>query len=123
MNILIVARPGMLQEGLSALLSTTPGIEVVSVTSDLDSALDYVSEHQPEACLIDLNRLGENQMNQFKLMRSDYPDMRTIALVGDVKTKELAQSLGFEEVFIKGTPSEKLIVSITDLVHETNTGN
>lgn len=120
MNVLIVARPGMLLDGLSAMLSTMPEIKVVSVTNDLDSALIYVSEHHPKACIIDFSDLGDEQITQINRMKSISPDMKTIALVDELETKEVAESLGIDEVIIKGVPVEKLKNSIADFVQESN---
>jgi len=110
----------MFLDGLSAVLSTVPEIKVVSVANNLDSALIYVSEHHPEVCIIDFSDLGDEQMAQIKRMKSISPDMKTIAIVDEVKTKELAETLGIEEVIIKGGKVESLINAVTDCVHESS---
>ena len=109
----------MLRDSLSALLGTIPEVNVVSVANDLDSALEYVSEYQPMVCILDLYDHGEEQMMNLDHMKSISPEMKIIALVDEVKVKEVAESIGFDEVVIKGVSAEKLVSTITDCIQES----
>ena len=123
MNILLVTCPGALRDSLSALFSATPEVEVVSVTNDCNTALEYIFEHHPNICIIDLNSLDDNQLCSIKEINSAGPKIKTVALVGEVESKNLTQSLGFDEVIIKGTPVDKLIDAIIGVDHGTSVTN
>jgi len=118
--MLVVVRPGMLQDSLSALLSTMSGVKVVSVTNDLESAINFVSEHHPKVCIIEISDQGDDQLTQFDRIKSISPEMKTIALVDEVEVKEAAESIGFDVVIIKGMPVKKLINTISDCIEEIN---
>jgi DNA-binding NarL/FixJ family response regulator len=108
----------MLRDSLSALLGTIPEINVVSVTIDLDSAYEFVSEHQPLVCIMDYSNQGGENMEKLDQMKSIRPEMKTIALVDEVNTIEVAEAVGFDKAVIKGASVGKLTNIISVCIQE-----
>ena len=50
----------VVREGLRAILSTAPGIEVVGLAKDGAAAVELFDRHKPDVVLIDLNMRGVN---------------------------------------------------------------
>lgn len=118
-NVLIIARSGLLRDSLSALLGTMAEINVVSTTNDLDSALGFVSEHQPMICIMDYSKHEAENKEKLDQMKLSLPELKTIALVDDVRTKEDAESVGFDRVIIKGISVQKLMNTVSDCIKES----
>ena len=109
----------MLKDSLTALLSTIPEVNVISVTNDLDSATTFVLDHQPQVCIIDFSYQGDEITTYVVRMNSKKPKMKIIALVEDIQTKELADSLGIDEVIIKGGKAESLLNAVTEYINRS----
>jgi DNA-binding NarL/FixJ family response regulator len=118
-NVLIIARPGMLRESLSALLATLPEINVVSATNDLASSYEFVSRHQPMICIIDFSNQRDDKENKFDQLKSIRLEMKTIILVDTVEAKHVAEAHGIDKVVIKGSSVQQLTKTISDCIEET----
>ena len=115
-NVLIIARPGVLRESLSALLATMPEINVVSSTNDLDSANEFVSKRQPMICIMDISNQGDDKEQKIDQFKSIWPEMITIVLVDTVEAKDVAEAHGFDKVVIKGSTVQQLTKTISDCI-------
>ena len=51
-NALIVTGPGSLQNGLLALMTAMPQIQVVGEADDASAALEMVAEHRPDLVVV-----------------------------------------------------------------------
>ncbi len=118
-NVLIIARPGVLRESLSALLATMPEINVVSATNDLDSAYEFVSRLQPTICIMNFSNQGDDKEQKINQLKSILPEMKTIVLVDTVEAKEMAETHGFNKVVIKGSSVQQLTKTISDCIQES----
>jgi DNA-binding NarL/FixJ family response regulator len=58
-RILLVEDEPMWQEGIRALLSTVPGLELVAVAEDYDQALQAFQSQKPNLVLLDWNLKGD----------------------------------------------------------------
>jgi DNA-binding NarL/FixJ family response regulator len=118
-DVLIIARPGMLRDSLSALFGTMPEIKMVSATNDLDSAFEFVSKRQPMICIMDFSNQGEDKEQKIDHLKSIWPEMKTLVLVDTVEAKEVAEAHGFDKVVIKGSSVQQLTKIISDCIQES----
>ena len=72
----------VLREGLVALLSGQPDIEVVRSVSTADEAMKHVYETDPDLALVDVDMPGGRGLEVIRRMRVERPLTRVIALVG-----------------------------------------
>ena len=79
-RILIVDDQIVVSEGLKAILSATPGIEVVGIAQDGAQALELVPTTKPELVLMDLKMPGMNGIHATRKIREQYPDVRVLVL-------------------------------------------
>ena len=115
-NVLIIARPGVLRESLSALLATMPEINVVSATNDLDSAIEFVSLRQSMICIMDFSNQGDDKEQKIDQLKSNLSKTKIILLVDTVEAKEEAETHGFDKVVIKGSSVQQLTKTISDCI-------
>jgi DNA-binding NarL/FixJ family response regulator len=115
--VLVVAMPGIVQEGLQALLSIIPDVEVL-VATDCASALETVERDIPSLVIVDEEGPEDSAPTVINRVKASWPDINCIALVGDEQQREQAQEAGDDLVLIKGFPAAKLIATIEELLSE-----
>ena len=120
---LIVARPGPLRNGLQALMTTMPQIEILAETTDPSALRRMGAGMQPDVVLLDAS-LPEDQvwaaLGQIKAERSQ---TRSIVLVEDSQQQQKAQAAGADVVLIQGTPAGQLIAAIEGLLSQEEGGS
>ncbi|MGN6721040.1 MAG: response regulator transcription factor [Marmoricola sp.] len=73
----------LMREALTQLLSTDPGLDVVGVASDFDSALSAVCEHEPDVLVCDVRMPPSGTDEGIRLaeeLRGSHPDLGIIVL-------------------------------------------
>lgn len=68
------------REGLRAILSTVPDIEVTGLAGDGAEALEAVEKRPPDVVLMDLNMPGVNGIQATRRIHEKFPDVRVLAL-------------------------------------------
>ena len=116
MIALIVARPGLLRDGLLGMLSTMPEIAVVAVTADLESALESVAKSCPSIVVMEPCRLDAEYLAQVQALRVTCPRTRIIALVEDLKEAQACEEGAVDAALIKGAPPARLSDTISGLL-------
>lgn len=79
-RVLIVDDQVVVCEGLHAILSTAPQIEVVGMAQDGQQALDMLPKTRPDVVLMDLKMPGMNGIHATRAIRESYPDIRVLVL-------------------------------------------
>jgi DNA-binding NarL/FixJ family response regulator len=79
-RVLIVDDQTVVREGLAAILSTDPEIEVVGLAGNGQQALDMLSETQPDLVLMDLKMPVLNGVQATRRLRLKYPHIRVLVL-------------------------------------------
>lgn len=114
-EVLIVTRSVVLQQGLGALLESLPQISRVKATRDLQSAFTLIEEHQPRIVLLDETLLGKDPKPALKKTRSLSPETSRVLLTDDVQKMELILTHA-EAVCIKGISPDALASTVTNLL-------
>ena len=79
-RILICDDQDVVREGLSAILGTASGMEVVGVAEDGAQAVELVTAHVPDLVLMDLNMPGVNGIQATRMIHEKFPQVRILAL-------------------------------------------
>lgn len=115
-HALIVTGPGSLQNGLLALMTAMPQIEVVGEADSASAALQMVVEHCPDVVLLDMDLPGIETCALLRQIKNDWPATRCIALANDVQHQQESESAGADVALVKGFLPAQLIATIEGLV-------
>lgn len=114
---LIAVVPGTLQNGLMALMTTTPQISTLLVAEEASSVLRMVKDHRPALILMDMD-FPDAQM-LLEQIKSSWSFIRCILLVDSVDQEKEAENA--DAVLIKGFAAEKFFATIEDLFYQGET--
>ncbi len=101
-------------EGLKAILSTAPGIEVVGIANDGAEALEMIPHARPDIALMDLKMPIMNGIEATRQIRAQYPDIRVLVLTTydiDEWVFDAIRS-GAAGYLLKDSPRETLVTAI-----------
>jgi DNA-binding NarL/FixJ family response regulator len=79
-RVMIVDDQVLATEGLQAILSTAPHIDVVGVAHGGAQAVEMVPTVQPDLVLMDLKMPGMNGIHATRAIREKHPDVRVLVL-------------------------------------------
>jgi NarL family two-component system response regulator LiaR len=101
-------------EGLEAILSADPEIEVVGLASEGAEALEKVAQTLPDVVLMDLKMPGMNGVQATRRIAELYPQVRVLVLTtyGSDEWVFDAVRVGASGYLLKGTPRAQLIAAV-----------
>ncbi len=117
-RVLICDDQAIVCDGLEAILSTDPEIEVVGLASDGAQGVALALKTRPDVVLMDLKMPGMNGIQATQAIREQLPDTRVLVLTtydADEWVFDAIRS-GAAGYMLKDTPRNKLIAAIKDTV-------
>jgi two-component system, NarL family, response regulator LiaR len=113
-RVLICDDQWLVCEGLEAILSTDPDIQVVGVAHDGSEALELIPRTQPDVVLMDLKMPGMNGVQATRQIAADYPKLRVLVLTTYATDEWVFDAIrsGAAGYLLKGTPREGLLAAI-----------
>jgi DNA-binding NarL/FixJ family response regulator len=113
-RVLICDDQDVVREGLSAILGTAPGIEVVGVAEDGARAVELTEKHKPDIILMDLNMPGVNGIQATRMIRERFPSARILALTTYDADEWVFDAIraGAAGYLLKDTPRAGLIKAV-----------
>jgi DNA-binding NarL/FixJ family response regulator len=113
-RILIVDDQVVVSEGLKAILSATPGIEVVGIAHDGAQALDVIPTTKPDLVLMDLKMPGMNGIHATRKIREQYPHIRVLVLTTYVEDEWVFDAIqaGAAGYLLKDSRREDIVTAI-----------
>jgi len=115
-RVLICDDQDLVCEGLRAILSTDPDLEVVGVAHDGTKALELVPETSPEVVLMDLKMPVMNGIQATRHFQQQYPEIKILVLTTYAEDQWVFDAIrsGASGYLLKDTPREGLIAAIKD---------
>jgi DNA-binding NarL/FixJ family response regulator len=113
-RVLICDDQQVVSEGLRAMLSTAPGIEVVGVARDGAEALERVAAIRPDVVLMDLKMPRLDGVRATREIRSRFPDVRVLVLTTYDADEWVFDAIraGASGYLLKDSPADVLIAAV-----------
>src|ERR1043165_6580668 len=113
-RVLICDDQDVVREGLRAILSTVPDIEVTDVASDGAEAVELVEKRQPDVVLMDLNMPGVNGIQATRKIHEKFPEVHVLALTTYDADEWVFDAIraGAAGYLLKDTPRDQIIAAI-----------
>jgi DNA-binding NarL/FixJ family response regulator len=115
-RVLIVTHRGSLQNGLQALVTSIPQVDIIGQVDDGSQALAIIQELHPDLVLLDTNLPGNEEWQVLEQMKTLRPETRCIVLADDVRQQQEATQRKADVVLLKGFPPAKLAETIETIV-------
>lgn len=113
-RVLVIEDHPVVRQGLVALLSNAPDIEVVGSAADGLEGIEVFNSLRPDVTLIDLQMPRLGGVEAIQRLRSEWPDARVIVLTtfdGDEDIYRAIQA-GAKAYLLKGMEVEELLTTI-----------
>lgn len=124
-EILILTRSVVLQQGLAALLQSLPGISNVKAIQDLSNAYTWIESHEPKIILLDMTLTGNDPRLVLEKIQRISTETQRILLADDVHEMTLIPQYA-EAILIQGAAPAAITTIVTNLLsskgveHERN---
>lgn len=117
-KVLICDDQDLVCEGLKAILSTSPDIQVVGVANDGAEALALIPECQPDLVLMDLKMPGMNGVHATRHIRQQFSGVQVLVLTTYDADEWVFDAIraGANGYLLKDTPRERLMSAIKEAV-------
>jgi DNA-binding NarL/FixJ family response regulator len=74
-RVFVVDDHPMIREGLAAVISTEPGLELCGDAEDVDDALERIEEAHPDLAIVDISLKTGNGIDLVKRLKAKAPDL------------------------------------------------
>lgn len=113
-RVVICDDQDLVRDGLQAILSTAPGIDVVGEASNGHDAIAVVEQHQPDVVLMDLKMPGVDGISATRTIVSRFEDIRVLVLTTYDATEWVDDAIraGAAGYLLKDTTRDRLIEAI-----------
>lgn len=113
-KLLIVDDHPMIREGLVAMITPYPDINIVGTCTDGQEAIEAVDRQNPDVVLMDIKMGRVNGFDATREIVSSYPGVKVIMLTifEDAESIRLALQAGASGYMLKQASGEKLVESI-----------
>jgi NarL family two-component system response regulator LiaR len=113
-RVLVVDDQPIVREGLCAMLSTKPGIEVVGEADSGEEAVFQANALQPDVILMDLVMPGMGGVTAIRDITQENPEARILVLSGFSEDAQIVESIraGAQGYILKSARPEELVQAI-----------
>ncbi|MCP4544412.1 MAG: response regulator transcription factor [Chloroflexi bacterium] len=115
-SILIAAKPGVMRDGVQAVLTAIPRAKVMDPADDGASALRAVADHQPALILLDTNLPNHQVWTLLEKVKTQWPQVQCLVLADNRQQRQTAQAAGADHVLIKGCPAKEFYANINGML-------
>jgi DNA-binding NarL/FixJ family response regulator len=115
-RLLICDDQAIVCEGLRAILTPVPQIEVVGIANNGAEAIDLTRAKQPDLVLMDLKMPKMNGIQATKAIREQFPNVRILVLTTFDADEWVIDAIrnGASGYLLKDAPQEELVKAIID---------
>jgi DNA-binding NarL/FixJ family response regulator len=121
-QVLIVARPSPLRDGLRALLTTMPQIEIIGQVDDAPSALKMITEQRPAVVVLNPNLAADEVWTVLRGIKAEGTQPRCIVLADNIQQQQVAKAAGADYALLKGFAATRLLRTIESLLSSAEEG-
>jgi len=114
MSVVIADDRTRSRKGLSALLATQPGIDVIGVAGNGREALELVDRLHPDAVVMDARMPGMDGLSATRAIKERWPEVRVVVLTMYASLRAAAIASGADSFVIKGCLPDELLEAIQD---------
>jgi len=117
-RVVICDDQDLVRDGLQAILSTAPGIEVVGEASNGDDAVRLVEQEQPDVVLMDLKMPGQTGITATRTIADRHGEVKVLVLTTYDAPEWVDDAIraGAAGYLLKDTPRDRLIDAIRGTV-------
>ena len=115
-TVLIVAKPGELRDGLSALLAAMGKVGRITQADDGQAALALIGKLCPQVAVLDWDLTGGDLPTLLKRIKAECPRTKCLVLTDGVEQQREAESAGADVTVLKGFPAARLVQTLTTLL-------
>jgi DNA-binding NarL/FixJ family response regulator len=117
-RVLICDDQAIVCDGLEAILSADPEIEVIGLAHDGQEALEKVALDQPDLVLMDLKMPGMNGIQATRKITADYEKIKVLVLTTYGADEWVFDAIrnGASGYLLKGTPKDSLLKAVKGTV-------
>jgi len=117
-RILIVVRPGPLREGVEALLTSVPQIEIVDKLECTSRAVQIAKEQTINILLLEAGLPMNGASRLVAFCRRERPGVRCLVLADTMDQAREARAFGADAVFLKGFPADRFVMTVERLLSD-----
>ena len=112
----------MVREGLTAILSRAPDMQVVGTAHDGAEAIDLAEQHRPDLVLMDLKMPVMDGVTATRKLRERFPAIKVLVLTTYDEDSWVVDAVrsGAAGYLLKATPRERLFEAIRDTMAGRN---
>ena len=111
-RVLIADDSARARDGLRALLTIRPEIEVVGEASNGQDAVRMVAECRPDVVLMDLHMPVLDGIQATQLIKQQWPAVTIVVLTMYAVEKSAALAAGADAFLIKGSAPDRLLAAL-----------
>ena len=108
MIVLLVVKPGLLRDGLNALLYAMPDVQLVAQANDANAAVDFCQGRPIELMILEVKPGDRDLLAKVPDMKAHCPQGQVIALIHDEEDWQPAEAAGVDLVMRVGTRASEL---------------
>ena len=112
MRVLIADDQADVRSALGLLLKQQPDLEVVAEATDAVGVLLAAENHAPTLVLLDWELPGVHADSLVRVLRSQWPQIRVIALSSLPEARSAAANAGVDAFVDKGDPPDALLAAL-----------
>ena len=114
MRVVIADDRSRSRDGLRALLTTWPEVEVISEAADGREAVRLVEKCRPNVVLMDVRMPAMDGLEATRLIKDGWPEVKVVVLTMYASYQADALAAGADAFVVKGCPAEELLETILD---------
>jgi DNA-binding NarL/FixJ family response regulator len=117
-RVALVDDHSLVRDGIRALLSVMPGLDVVGEAENGAQAIDMVGRCQPDLLLMDIGLKDMNGLELTRLLGKQYPGLKILILSMYDNHEYISESVraGASGYVLKNSPSKEIIAAIEAII-------
>ena len=108
MITLLLIRPGPLLDGLDALLTSIPEVQLVAHSSSAEAALGFCRQNKTELIILEVRHENGDLLNVVPEMKALCPGGNVLALIHDESDRQTANLAQVDRILSVGISASKL---------------